>query len=148
MRAVSATTAAVRHVLLAAAEGLVVAAIAAAFVVTLAPVYAGADLFAGSADARGSDVSITVPDGQYAGTTTALILNGKTSTWARARCYQAGAMVSEQWVKSGTASSAVFTLGPTRLWSGGTASCSAEVGSYSKNGNWRVAATTKFMTWD
>jgi hypothetical protein len=36
------------------------------------------------------------------------------------------------------------TLGPTPMWTGGAADCTAEEGTWSKSGRWRVLARTSF----
>ena len=95
----------------------------------------------GGAGTGGSSAGIVVPDGVFAGTTTTVISTG--SSWAHATCSQSGMTVYEQYVAT-TAGQATFTLGPTPLWSGGAASCTAEAGNWSINGRWVVAASTTF----
>ncbi len=96
-----------------------------------------------SAIAASSRDSITVPDGVFAGTTTATTHTG-TTTWVHANCYQSGYQVYEQYVKTDANNQAVLTLGPTPLWTGGAASCTAAEGTWMANGKFKVSATTNF----
>ena len=93
----------------------------------------------GSVTATGS---FTVDDGTFAGTT--LAHRGSSgAVWVHAKCYQGGTLVFEQWrmYVDGTAS---LSLGPTPLWSSGSANCTAEEGSYARNNRWRSAGSTTF----
>jgi hypothetical protein len=54
--------------------------------------------------------------------------------------------VYEQWAGffASYTGSQMFTLGPTQLWGGGAASCTAALVSFDRNGNPRTLATTSF----
>jgi hypothetical protein len=126
-----------RHALEAVSEGALVALL-------IVGLMAGTTFAAGAG--RGGGV-ITVPDGAYAGTTTATV-NPGGDAWARARCYQNGMMVYSQSVRVDANNQATFQLGPTPLWQGGDASCTAEELTLQKNGRWHVVASTTFNAWD
>ncbi len=147
MKALSSATGVVRHTLGAAAEALLLAAIIAALLIALAPVYAPAGFLSGTqgVDAgRGGNGVITVPDGTFGGTTTATVNPGGSDAWARAFCYQEGKLVYGQYVRVNSANQATFQLGPTPSWQGGYASCVAEEIVLKNNGSWRVLASTTF----
>ncbi len=99
--------------------------------------------FSAVAAASGAGASITVPNGVFAGTTTATVHTGP-ATWVHAACYQNGARVYEQYVKTDSNNQAVLTLGPTPLWPSGSASCTAAEGTWMANGKFKVTATTTF----
>lgn len=145
MRAVSTVASGLRHSAVAVAEALLIAAILAALLLALAPVYKPADFLAGteSAQAARERGSISVPDGVFAGTTTATV-NPGGDTWVRGRCYQDGSLVYEQYVKVDANNQAVLNLGPTPSWTAGAASCTGEELQFAKNARWRVLATTSF----
>jgi len=54
--------------------------------------------------------------------------------------------VYEQWAGffDSYAYGTMFTLGPTQLWSGGAASCTATLVSFDKNGRASALASTSF----
>ena len=85
--------------------------------------------------------ALTVPNGTFAGTTTATA--GAAYNWVHARCSQGGTVVYEQWVKSDGLKQATLSLGPTPLWQSGAASCWAEDGVWNKS-RWRQQNTTTF----
>ncbi len=91
---------------------------------------------------KGGSGTITVADGTFAGTTTAT-KTGSSIAWGHARCYQGGTLVYEQYQKFGTGSTVTFTLGPTPLWTGGSASCYGD-GGYWQGSRFRVVATDAF----
>jgi hypothetical protein len=141
MRVVSTTTAAIRHALLAGAEGLVVAMILAALVIVLAPVYTGAGTFAGKTDAAPTGSSIEFMGvgetarsvASYGDTVTTLSRLGRDYylVYVRLTCRQSGETVLETWVniKTGdwtTDGRASFTLGGQN-WDGGGAACTADL---------------------
>ncbi len=66
--------------------------------------------------------------------------------WVDTKCSQNGQVVYEQFAGfyASYSGSQMFTLGPTQMWSGGAASCTAALVSYDKNGNPRTLATTSF----
>ena len=101
-------------------------------------------LLAGTTFAGRNTGVITVPDGQFGGTTTATVNPGGSGTWARARCYQHGSLVYTEYVYAGADNRATFTLGPTASWTGGGASCTADEGVFGNNERWRTLASTTF----
>jgi hypothetical protein len=144
MRAGSAASSGARHAIVAAGEALVVALIIATVLLVLSPLYRPAETLSGTTgvDAGGRG-HITVPDGVFAGTTTATLNPGGSGTWAYAACYQNDTLVYAQYVKaSGT--TATFTLGPTPSWTFGAATCVAKEGYWGSNGRFRVIADTTF----
>ena len=148
MRAVSATASGFRHLSGVGLQALIIVGIVAALLLALSPVFAPAEDLAGinGANARGG-ANITVPDGRFAGTTTAT-LNPGGAVWAFAQCYQDGTLVYAQYVKNNSSNTATFTLGPTPMWQGGAANCTAEEGTWGKNGRWRAVASTTFNVTD
>jgi len=146
MRAGSVASSGARHAVVAVGEALVVALIIATVLLALSPLYRPAETLSGTTavDAgRGGGV-IVVPDGTFAGTTTATLNPGGSETWAMAACYQNGTIVYKQYVKNSADNTATFTLGPTPSWSGGAATCTAEEGYFFKGTRWRVLASTTF----
>jgi len=126
-------------------EGLLILGTIAALVLAGTVATRGEPGGATSAFAGRNSGVITVPDGVFAGTTTATANPGDEDTWAMAVCSQAGTVVYRQAVKVDPSThQATFTLGPTQLWSGGAATCQAEEGYWFKGTRWRVLATTTF----
>jgi hypothetical protein len=128
-----------------AAEALLIAAIVAAIALALAPVYKPADIVAGTGTAAAARTTarITVPDGVYAGTTTASVNPGGSGAWAFAECRQGGTVVLRQY-RDAASGQATFQLGPTPSWTGGAADCTAQEGQWDRNGRWKTLATTTF----
>lgn len=141
MRVVSTTGAAARHALLAGVEGLLVAAILAALVIVLAPVYTGAGTLAGKAGAASGSSSIEfVGTGETARsvasygdtvTTVSRLARDYYLVYVRLTCRQSGDAVLEKWVniKTGdwtTDGRASFTLAGQN-WDGGGAACRADL---------------------
>ena len=139
--AVQATRTLPRHVLGAIVEALLVVAIIVAVVLAAAPLVRPTWLPGADAGGRNSATPISVPDGVFAGTTTATA--GAAYRWVHARCSQDGVLVYEQWVKTGADGRGTFNLGPTPMWQGGAADCWAEDGSWTKS-RWRRASSTTF----
>lgn len=141
-----AASRAARHSAVAVTEALLVALIALALALALVPALrADALVGTGLANAGGrSGGTITVPDGVFAGTTTATVNPGGEQAWVFAECAQGGSIVYRQWVKAGADNTAVLTLGPTPSWSGGSATCFAQEGYWFKGSRWRVIAETSF----
>ena len=126
-------------------EGLLILGTIAALVVAGTLATRGEPGNATGALAGRATGTVTVPDGVFAGTTTATANPGDEDTWAMAVCSQAGTVVYRQAVKVDPSThQATFTLGPTPLWSGGGASCRAEEGTWFKGSRWRTVATTTF----
>ncbi len=155
MKAVSTAASTIRHTLGVALEALLLLAIVAALIfgsALLAGIQpAGADsVFAakgGNGHGHGgTPASITVPDGVFAGTTTATANPGGEGTWVHAKCYQAGSLVLEQWRMVDSNNQATLNLGPTQLWQSGAADCTAEEGYFGNNSAFRVMAGTTFFT--
>ena len=147
MRAVYSLSSAARHSLGALGEALLIAAILAALLLALAPIYKPADTLVGTQDvgaAPRNSGHITVPDGVFGGTTEATVNPGGDTIWVMAECWQNAQVVYRQYVKVGDDNVATLTLGPTPSWQGGAASCSAEEGTWFKGTRWRVLASTTF----
>ncbi|MEW5990761.1 MAG: hypothetical protein AB1736_05360 [Chloroflexota bacterium] len=135
----------VRHTAGVAIEGLVILATIAALVVAITIVAGGEPGGADPALAGRNSGSLTVPDGTFAGTTTATANPGTEGTWVMAECFQNGTVVYRQYVRVDPAThQATLTLGPTPSWSGGAASCRAEEGTWFKGTRWRSVASTTF----
>jgi hypothetical protein len=146
MRALSTAASVVRHSLGAVGEALLIAAILAALLLALAPVYGPARTLTGAGVADAARVSghITVPDGVFGGTTTATVNPGGEKVWVHARCWQDGTLVYEQYVKVDANNQAVLNLGPTPMWTSGAADCDAREGYWARNNRWRTVASTTF----
>ncbi|TAK01080.1 MAG: hypothetical protein EPO36_06565 [Chloroflexota bacterium] len=135
----------IRHTAGVAIEGLVILATIAALIVAMTLIARGEpggadDAFAG----RNSGV-LTIPNGTFAGTTTATANPGGEGTWVMAECFQNGTIVYRQYVKVDASShQATLNLGPTPSWASGAATCRGEEGYWSKGNRWRVIATTSF----
>lgn len=143
MRAVSATGSMVRHAGVALVEAILIAAITGA-------VALGAALFTGhpggaqGVRAASSAVSVSVPNGTFAGSTVATVDPPASSTWVDAKCYQAGLLVYEQWAQTDASNQAMLTLGPTPSWTSGGASCTASANVLQRGGKMKVVARTTF----
>src|SRR5262249_34332655 len=108
------------------------------------------------ASAGRSSISLVVPNAATAGATTAaphfgsqVTFGVSTSTsypWVDTKCSQNGQVVYEQWAGffSSYSGGQMFPLGPTQLWSGGAASCTATLVSFDKNGRPSTLASTSF----
>ncbi len=118
-----------------------IAALAAAL--TLAVALAGPAVAAKPGGGGSTTTGFRIDDGRFASTTTAYKGSSSSVQWVRALCYQSGALVYEQYLKFGTATTVQLTLGPTPSWTSGSASCKGE-GGYFQSGRWRVAVTTTF----
>jgi len=115
----------------------------AALLATLAIGVIGAPAFAGKPVRDSGTSSFRVDDGSFASTTTAY-RGSSSGTWVRARCYQGGSLVYEQYVSYGGSSTATLTLGPTPSWSLGGATCSAEEGYWRSGTRWTVVGRDSF----
>jgi hypothetical protein len=128
-----------------AIEGLVILATIVALIVAITLVARGEPGGADNALAGRHGGALTIPDGTFAGTTTATANPGTEGTWVMGECYQDGTLVYRQYVRVDPSThTATLTLGPTPSWTSGAASCRGEEGSWFKGGRWRVVATTTF----
>ena len=145
MRALSTAASLGRHTFSAVIEALVILAIVATLALGMAIATHSAPGGQAALAARGGGTasSISVPNGVYGGTTTATVATTSTGIMAFAQCYQGGARVYAQFV-SVDGGHAMFKLGPTQLWTGGSATCTAEAGTFAHGGRWRAQATTTF----
>ena len=86
-------------------------------------------------------------DPQYGEQVTFEVKTDRTEhPWVRTQCWQGGELVYVQWhgFFAGYSYDPIFMLGPTELWIGGAASCTADVGSFARNGSFRTLASTSF----
>lgn len=150
MKAGSAAASGVRHLSEVGLQALIIVGIVAALLLALAPLFGPAEDLAGldgaNAGGRGH-ASISVPDGAFGGTTTATV-NPGGDVLVMARCYQGESVVYLEVLPPGPDKTVTFTLGPTPLWQGGEASCTAQEGNWAKNGRWRAVAKTTFVVTD
>ncbi len=86
--------------------------------------------------------SITVDDGVFAGTTTAIVNPGGDNAWAHAECFQGGTLVYAQTVEVDSNNQATLTLGPTPSWQSGDADCTASEDHWNGRRFQTVARTT------
>lgn len=129
----------------AAVEGLLILGILAVLAFGASLLVRGTPGDAPSALAGRNSGVLVVPNGVFAGTTTATANPGDDGTWVMAECFQNGTVVYRQYVRVDPAThTAVLTLGPTPLWTSGAASCAAEEGWWQRGTRWRVLATTTF----
>jgi len=103
-----------------------------------------------------SSISLVVPTAAGAAATSApqfgtQVTFAVTTTataypWVDTKCSQNGELVYEQWAGffDGYVGSDMFTLGPTALWSGGAASCTATLVTFDRNGRAAKLASTSF----
>jgi hypothetical protein len=99
----------------------------------------------------GSSVSLAVLDpaatsASFGDQVTFTVSTSVSTTWVNAKCFQAGALVysethgfypSYPWGQT-------YTLGPTSLWQGGGADCSAELYTLDRRQRQVTLATTTF----
>lgn len=101
-----------------------------------------------------AEVAVVVSDGVYGGTTEAAVVPAGDATqkaaetsqeyWIRGQCSQDGTVVYEHFVKT-SGGVATLQLGPTYLWQGGAADCTADSG-FLRGGKWVSTASTAFVT--
>jgi hypothetical protein len=129
----------IRSILSHSGQALLEGALVASIVVG---VVAGTAL-AGKPGSSGTTSTFRVDDGVFAGTT--LAHRGSSSaTWVHAKCFQGGTLVFEQWRKYLADGTTTLSLGPTPLWSAGSANCTAQEGSYVRTTRWRGSGSTTF----
>jgi hypothetical protein len=87
--------------------------------------------------------AVRVLDGSFGGTTTAYA-GPSSATTVRARCYQAGTLVYEQYRPFDASRTAILMLGPTPAWASGAANCTAEDGYWRRGTTWRVTSRSTF----
>ncbi len=90
-----------------------------------------------------TSLTIVVPNGVFAGTTTATVSPGGSNLWVAFSCYQGGQLVMGANVPLDVNQQATVQLGPTPMWPGGAASCTAAAGTWN-NGKWTTQASTTF----
>lgn len=133
-----------RHTAGVAVEGLLILATIAAIAFAASLATRGEPGGASNAFAGRAGV-LTIADGTFGATTTAVANPGDSTSWVMAECSQNGVVVYRQYVKvDPTTHQAVLTLGPTPSWTSGAASCRGEEGYWFKGTRWRVYATTTF----
>jgi hypothetical protein len=102
-----------------------------------------------------SSISLVMPNAattagnsgpQFGSQVTFAVSTGSSFPWVDTTCSQNGQVVYEQFAGfyAGYTGSDMFTLGPTQLWSGGTATCTAKLVTYDKNGRPSTLASTNF----
>jgi hypothetical protein len=136
--AIRARPSRVRHVMGAVAEGGLIALLSFGLIAGTTFAAKGGHVTTHG----GSSTSISVPDGTFGGTTTATVGSPGMSVYDA--CSQNGIVVSQQWVPTDGAGQAVLQLGPTMMWTGGSATCIAQVGTWSSKGRWVVQGSTTF----
>ena len=149
MRAVPSIASGSRHIVGVGLQALLIAAILGLAALAASAIYKPAAFIAGvdNASAARNSGHISVPDGAYGGTTVATV-NPGGDVWVRARCYQGGNLVYEQYVRPGGDNQATLTLGPTPNWTSGDADCTAQEGSFGRTNRWKAVAETTFNAWD
>ena len=129
-------------------RGIIALSLAAAVVLVAAlPAFAGKG---------GSSISLVMPNASLTAgaasphhgdqVTFAVATTATSRPWVDTTCSQNGQVVYEQWAGffDGYLGSTMFTLGPTQLWTGGAASCTATLVTYDKNGRASALASTSF----
>lgn len=125
--------------------GLLVAALA--LMVLVNPAQAG----------KPSSATVSVSDSSFAAVEMAYVSSGgkvevsltesaavaPSSQRVKAECFQDGVLVYRQYA-SVSNGAAALTLGPTPMWQGGSAECTAEVGEFDKRQRFRVSDMDTF----
>jgi hypothetical protein len=150
MRAGSAIGSGARHAVEVGLQALLIAAIIATVALAMSAVYRPAGFIAGldSVDAGRARGTLTVPDGVFGGSTTATANPGDPGSTVYAQCFQDGERVWGKYQVVDGNHQATFQLGPTPSWTGGGATCTADELAFTKNGRWRVVASTTFDVTD
>ena len=108
-----------------------------------------------AASATRSSISLVMPSAsttapstgpRYGDQVTFAVNTSTAFPWVDTACSQNGRVVYEQWAGffDTYTGSKMFTLGPTQLWTGGAATCTATLVSYDKNGRASKLASTSF----
>ena len=146
MRAATAVASIGRHSLTAIIEAVLVVAIVGALALAMAlanHTSPGAEsVFAAKGGRLGTSAAIRVPDGTFGGTTTATVSN--PGLWVYNACSKGGRIVSQQWAMTDSAGKAVLYLGPSALWTSGSATCVAQVGTWTRKGTFSAQGSTSF----
>ncbi len=89
----------------------------------------GPDNGNGNGNGNHAEVTLNESSPHFADQVTFSIETSATEPWVKVRCYQAGEFVYFQshGMFEGYASEPVYTLGPTPLWMGGGANCTADL---------------------
>jgi hypothetical protein len=129
-------------------------ALLAALVVAAAVLTGESPAGANSVLAARTTASISVPDGNFAGSTTATVsANGGgtlavtgSPVWVRVHCTvdADGSTGMVAWEKTDGGGNASFALGPTPSWQSGSASCRADAGTFDSRGRFKISASTTF----
>jgi hypothetical protein len=107
------------------------------------------------ASAARSSISLVMPNAsataasttpKYGDQVTFSVTTTASFPWVDTKCSQGGEVVYEQWAGffDSYAGSKIFTLGPTQLWTGGAANCTATLVSFDRNGRPSKLASTSF----
>jgi hypothetical protein len=123
--------------------------------ITVALAVTAAMIVAFPASAAKSSITLVMPSAavnggstgpQYGTQVTFAVSTTTAYPWVDTQCSQNGQVVYEQWAGffASYGGSQMFTLGPTQLWSGGAATCTATLVSYDKNGRQSTLASTNF----
>lgn len=103
-----------------------------------------APAFAGKAGgATTTSVKLAIPNGVFAGTTTATV-TGASGYWVHIACTVNGTTALTATQRTDATGRTTFTLGPTATWTSGGASCSGDTGYYNSRGKYVVVTTTSF----
>jgi len=146
VRAATAVASIGRHSLTAIVEAVLIMAIVGALALAMAlanHTSPGAQsVFAAKGGRLGTTSGISVPDGRFGGTTTATV--STPGLWVYDVCSKGGVVVSQQWAMTDSAGKAVLYLGPSVLWTSGSATCVAQVGSWTRKGTFGAQGSTSF----
>jgi len=103
----------------------------------------------GSGGGGGGSVTstINVPDGVFGEYVVASVRSDSSGLRVLFECSQAGDVVLRSYSNVSENGEATALMGPTPSWSGGAASCTAELGTWN-NSRWRAEAETAFDVFD
>jgi hypothetical protein len=139
------------HMLLALAEASLLAILVVGLIAGTAFAAKGGAHGGGGSTSGGGTINLVLMNGAteatYGGQVTFTVSTTATPyPWVHLRCSVGGTLVLEGW--QGFFPTALgnqwFYLGPTPSWSGGAASCTANLEKYSSKGSWQVLASTSF----